>query len=206
MLRATLKNPKNVPDTRTVRDMHFRAFPLLRVLVASAAALCCSGGSSVLAQQPTTQQQRVQAIADDLRVRLEIPQAVRVSMVDTNHLLMSVEPVEPAERSTERAFALYVEAAFVATLDDTELAAAVAHELGHVWIFTHHPFLQTEQLANEVAMRLVTRDELALLYDKVWKRAGTKGDLMRFLGPESQAGLAPARPVAAAEPDNTVQR
>ena len=97
--------------------MHFRTFPLLRVLVASAAALCCSGGSSVLAQQPTTQQQRVQAIADDLRVRLEIPQAVRVSIVDTNHLLMSVEPVEPAEHSTERAFALYVEATFVATLD-----------------------------------------------------------------------------------------
>ena len=71
---------------------------------------------------------------------------------------MSVEPVEPAERSTERAFALYVEAAFAATLDDAELAAAVAHELGHVWIFTHHPFLQTEQLANEVAMRLVSRD------------------------------------------------
>jgi len=185
--------------------MHLRAFPLLRVLVASAAALCCSGGSSVLAQQPTTQQERVQAIADDLRVRLEIPQAVRVSIVDTNHLLMSVEPVEPAERSTERAFALYVEAAFVATLDDTELAAAVAHELGHVWIFTHHPFLQTEQLANEVAMRQVTRLQLALLYDKVWKRAGTKGDLMRFLGPETQRGLAPAGPDAAAKPDSAAR-
>ncbi len=186
--------------------MHLRSFPLLRVLVASAAALCCSGGSSVLAQQFPTQQQRVQAIADDLRVRLEIPQAVRVSIVDTNHLLMSVEPVEAAERSSERVFALYVEEAFASTLDDAELAAAVAHELGHVWIFTHHPFLQTEQLANEVAMRLVTRDELALLYDKVWKRAGTKGDLMRFLGPETQRGLAPADPDAAATPGNTVQR
>ena len=31
------------------------------------------------------------------------------------------------------------------------------HELGHVWIFTHHPYLQTEQLANRIAMRLVSR-------------------------------------------------
>ena len=184
--------------------MHLRTFPLLRVFVASAAALCCSGASSALAQQPATQQRRVQAIVDDLRVRLEIPQAVRVSIVDTNHLLMSVEPVEPAERSTDREFALYVEAAFVATLDDAELAAAVAHELGHVWIFTHHPFLQTEQLANEVAMRQVTRLQLALLYDKVWKRAGTKGDLMRFLGPDTQRGLAPG-PDAAAKPDSAAR-
>ena len=170
--------------------MHLRPFPLLRVLVAGAAALCCSGASSVLAQHAVTQQQRVQAIADDLRVRLEIPHPVRVSIVEANHLLMSVEPAE-AEQPGERVFALSVEEAFVATLDDSEVAAAVAHELGHVWIFTHHPFLQTEQLANEIAMRLVSRDELAQLYDKVWKRAGTKGDLTRFLGPDTKLGLKP---------------
>jgi hypothetical protein len=161
------------------------------VLVASAAAFCCVGGSSALAQESTTQQQRVQAIADGLRLRLGISFAVQVSMVDVNHLLMSVEPVE---RSEPRTFALNVEDGFAATLDDDELAAAIAHELGHVWIFTHHPFLQTEQLANEVAMRLVSRESLAQLYDKVWKRGGNKGDLARFLGPETPRGLAPAEP------------
>ena len=168
--------------------MHLRSSPFLRVLVASAVIVCCAGGSSALAQEPSLQQSRVQAIADELRVRLRIAEAVHVSMVDTNHLLLSVEPVED---SSPRVFSLLVEDTFATTLSDAELEAAVAHELGHVWIFTHHPFLQTEQLANEVAMRLVSRDSLALLYDKVWKRAGTKGDLRRFLGPEVAVGLAP---------------
>ena len=46
------------------------------------------------------------------------------------------------------AFQLSIEASFMDVLSDDELEAAVAHELGHVWVFTHHPFLQTEQLAN----------------------------------------------------------
>ncbi len=133
------------------------------------------------------QQLRVQAIADDLKGRLNIVHPVQVSIVTSNSLLMSVEPVEGA---TPRSFELSVEGDFAGGLDDTELSAAVAHELGHVWIFTHHPFLQTEQLANEIAMRLVSRDVLALLYEKVWKRGGTKGDLTRFLGLQAPAGLA----------------
>jgi predicted Zn-dependent protease len=86
---------------------------------------------------------------------------------------------------------LKVEEGFVSGLTDAELAAAVAHELGHVWIFTHHPFLHTEQLANDIAMRLVSRDSLEQLYERVWSRRGSKGDLARFFGPQSQAGLAP---------------
>jgi len=171
--------------------MHLRHSPFLRVLVASAAAVCCAGASSALAQESTTQQQRVQTIADELRARLDIHEPVRVSIVESNRLLLSVEPVED---SNPREFALSVEDGFAVTLDDDELTAAIAHELGHVWIFTHHPFLQTEQLANVVAMRLVSREALVQLYDKVWKRGGTKGDLTRFLGPETQRGLAPAPP------------
>jgi hypothetical protein len=132
----------------------------------------------------------VQAIADALRERLEIADAVQVSIVDANRLLLSVEPVE---NSNPRVFALRVEEEFALSLSDDELEAAVAHELGHVWIFTHHPFLQTEQLANQIAMRLVSRDSLALLYDRVWKRVGSKGDISRFLGPETAAGLAPEK-------------
>jgi len=61
-----------------------------------------------------------------------------------------------------------------------------------VWIFTHHPYLQTEELANQIAMRAVSRASLERVYAKVWERGGTKGDLARFLG-EPPA----AKPVAA---------
>ena len=134
-------------------------------------------------------QRRVQIVADDFKVRLGLPQSVDVIVVPANTLLLSVEPVE---NSSLRRFDLRVEEDFVGLLSDDELSAAVAHELGHVWIFTHHPFLQTEQLANDIAMRVVTRESLALLYEKVWKEKGTKGDLANYLGPQSRAGLAPA--------------
>ena len=83
--------------------------------------------------------------------------------------------VEPVENGSKRGFRLNVEEAFVKGLSDAELMAAVAHELGHVWIFTHHPFLQTEQLANDIAMRLVSRDALVHLYERVWSRARDEG-------------------------------
>jgi predicted Zn-dependent protease len=83
---------------------------------------------------------------------------------------------------------LSVEASFLDTLTDSELEAAVAHELGHVWIFTHHPFLQTEELANKIAMRAVTRETLQRVYAKVWERSGTKGDLAWFLGDVPSSG------------------
>jgi hypothetical protein len=172
--------------------MHLSVLPPLRVLVASAVIYCASA-TSVVAQNSVTpdhilaQQTRMQRVVDDLAARLAIADAVRVSIVPANRLVMSVEPAE-------HTFELKVEEGFADTLDDAELAAAVAHELGHVWIFTHHPFLQTEQLANEVAMRLVSPGVLARLYDKVWKRAGVKGDLARFLGPEVSRGLASLEP------------
>jgi predicted Zn-dependent protease len=163
--------------------MHLSALPPLRVLVASAVIYCASSASVAAQDSVSLQQARVQKVVDDLAARLGIAEAVHVSIVDENRLMMSVEPAE-------HTFELKVENGFIDGLDDAELAAAVAHELGHVWIFTHHPFLQTEQLANEVAMRLISREVLAQLYGKVWKRAGVKGDLVRFLGPEVSRGLA----------------
>ena len=67
------------------------------------------------------------------------------------------------------------EGAFVDSLTDDELRAVVAHELGHVWIFTHHPYLQTEQLANKIALRVVTRETLERVYDKVWPQGAPLG-------------------------------
>jgi hypothetical protein len=129
----------------------------------------------------------VQRLSDHVRAELDIVEPVRVTLVPVNRLLMSVEPVE---NGSGRDFQLMVEEEFVKGLSEAELLAAVAHELGHVWIFTHHPFLQTEQLANDIAMRFVSRDALAQLYERVWRRLGMKGDLVRFLGPEPRAGLA----------------
>lgn len=168
--------------------MHLSVLPPLRVLVASAVIVYCASGSSVIAQDSASAQQaRVQKLVDDLAARLGIADAVHVSIVATNARLMSVEP-------GQHEFELKVEDGWADTLDDTELTAAVAHELGHVWVFTHHPFLQTERLANEVAMRIVPPSALAQLYDKVWKRTNVKGDLARFLGPEVARGLASPEP------------
>jgi hypothetical protein len=83
-----------------------------------------------------------------------------------------------------RVFQMAFEERFLERLDPDDLKAIVAHELGHVWIFTHHPYLQTERLANSIAMRAVTRESLERVYTKVWEREGTKGDLARFLGPQ----------------------
>jgi Zn-dependent protease with chaperone function len=110
---------------------------------------------------------RIQQVVDDLKDRLAIPETVSVTVVETNPKLFSVEP-----RSGERrTFLLSVEEDFAQALTDAELKAAVAHELGHVWIYTHFPYLQTEELANDIASRVISRDTLTPLYDKVWKKA-----------------------------------
>lgn len=122
-------------------------------------------------------QQRIQAIVDDFLGRLTMTQKVSVAIVPKNPLMVSVE-----FDTRDTGFLLSVEEDFVGELTDEELEAAVAHELGHVWIFTHHPYLQTELLANQIAQRLVPRSSLVQVYEKVWKRQGTKGDLARFVG------------------------
>ena len=120
-------------------------------------------------------QLRIQKIVDAFMERLTLTQKVAVSVVPRNPLMFSVE-------FDNAGFLLSVEEDFVGELSEEELEAAVAHELGHIWIFTHHPYLQTEALANEVAQRLVPRANLEQVYEKVWRRRGTKGDLTRFVG------------------------
>jgi len=158
------------------------------------ALLVCSLSTRTLASERedarSVLEGKLQAIVSDLQSRLLITSPIVVSIVPSNTLMMSVE----APTDTRDTFLLSVEAGFLDTLTDDELEAAVAHELGHVWIFTHHPFLQTEELANRIAMRAVRRESLERVYAKVWARGGTKGDLAWFLGgapPASAAGLAP---------------
>jgi hypothetical protein len=120
----------------------------------------------------------IQRIVDDFRAQLGVPQQVDVTIVEKNPLVVSVEPTD--DHAT--AFVLSIEASFLAGLNEQEVRGVVAHELGHVWIFTHHPYLQTEGLANEIAKRLVGRDNLVQVYEKLWQRQGTTGDLARLVG------------------------
>ena len=129
---------------------------------------------------------RIKAIVDRFRHDLSIAEKVFIAVVAKNDRLVSVE------RSKERrgAFMLSFDENFLITLDDSELSASIAHELGHIWIFTHHPYLQTELLANQIALKVVTRENLEKVYEKVWKDKG-KGDIKEFLGEDTAVGLKP---------------
>jgi predicted Zn-dependent protease len=166
-----------------------RLFPIRRRTLPAALALvaplaltlpfvAAASDKPKVATPPPSDVERVQALVDRLRVRLALGSTVRASIVPKNALLFSVE----ADKLHRDTYVLKVDAGFLAHLTDTELEAVVAHELGHVWIFTHHPYLQTEQLANQVAMRVVDRTVLETVYEKVWARGGTKGQIVRVLG------------------------
>jgi hypothetical protein len=123
--------------------------------------------------------ERIQVVVDRLRAELGIPENVDVSIEAQVALVVSVE----APNYRGEPFRLAIEDGFLERLSADELDAVLAHELGHVWVFTHHPYLQTEKLANQIAMRVVTRDSLVSVYHKLWEHGGTKGDLESFLGP-----------------------
>jgi hypothetical protein len=130
----------------------------------------------------TTTVVSLQDLTDDLRGRLQIAERVHVTLVDHNPLVMSVETLN----GRTGPFVISVDREFIEQLNHEEVEAALAHELGHVWIYTHHPFLQTERLANDVAMRVVRRSAFEPVYEKVWARTGIKGNLIEFIGPPSQ--------------------
>jgi predicted Zn-dependent protease len=152
---------------------------LLCFLVGVSCSVVFGPPARALAADDATQRvdiERVQQIVDDLKGRLAIPQAVTVSIVDHNPLMVSVAPAPGG------GFALSFESGFAERLTEDELAAAVAHELGHVWIYTHFPYLQTEQLANETAMRVVSRESLVPMYAQMFERARIARDVNEYLG------------------------
>jgi hypothetical protein len=119
----------------------------------------------------------LQAVTDALRIELNILEPVTVSIVDRNPLVMSV--VTRSGRSGP--FTILADEQFIYSLNAEEIKAAVAHELGHVWIYTHHPYVQTEQLANEIALRVTSRQVLEPVYEKVWKRTGIRGNVTEYI-------------------------
>ena len=127
---------------------------------------------------------RLQSVTDELRHRLQIFESVHFTLVEHNPLVMSVETL--AGRSGP--FVITADKQFVQTLSEDELKAAIAHELGHVWIYTHHPYLQTERLANDIALRVTSAEVLVPVYEKVWKRIGARGNLADIIPIEMKPG------------------
>jgi hypothetical protein len=119
----------------------------------------------------TRRARRAEQLVAALRTAIPIQSEVQVAVVLSHPLVFSVE----LEDKSSNRFLLSMELGFLQILDDDELQAALAHELGHVWIFTHHPFLQTERLANQVGQRAVNRRSFEKLYTKLWTYEGKPG-------------------------------
>src|SRR6185295_11792286 len=89
-------------------------------------------------------------VASGLATALDIPKRVEVVLVTRNDLVVSVEPLT----APDEGYRVVFDQRFFERLSNEEVAAALAHEIGHVWIYSHFTFLQTEGLANEIALKV----------------------------------------------------
>ncbi len=122
--------------------------------------------------------QRFDRVLPSIKDRLGLSAHIRLVLVDHNNLVVSVQ----RDAGKRGSYELVAERRFILGLDENDFAAAIAHELGHVWIFSHRPYLQTERLANDVALKAVSRDQLLNLYEKLWKYMDVPGDTEIVLG------------------------
>ncbi len=136
---------------------------------------------------------RVSLAIQEFSRRLGIIKRIGFSVVPENSHLISVEH----EKGGADGYRIFCSEAFLRNLNEHEMTAAIAHELGHVWIYTHFPFLQTESLANRQALRLVSRGDLESVYRKVWEWNGRKVSLAEVLKPVEEAvSLTSIQPVS----------
>jgi hypothetical protein len=163
----------------------FRRLGFLLTAVARVALAASTAQAGEPAKAPQSER-KIRGLVDQTRKRLQLPQKVSVEIVAKNPLKASVEPV----RTGKTPFKFSIERAFLAQLTEDELKAVIAHELGHVWIYTHHPYLQTELLANKIALRVTTIEMLVRVYGKVWTDETLAGNLPRLPDqPQTAAGL-----------------
>lgn len=148
------------------------------------ALVLCTPGMQVVEAYPSDENLpvrnvRLEKIATGLASALELRKPIQVAIVPRNDNIVSVDPFLSGE-----GYRIEFERQFFDALDDEEITAALAHEIGHVWIFSHHPYLQTEALANEIALKVVARKPLENLYNKMWQYTGLTGNLVELLGAE----------------------
>jgi hypothetical protein len=125
-----------------------------------------------------TRMTQLDDVASRLATSLDVLKRVEVLVVMRNDLVVSVEPLPGAGEGYRVVF----DQRFFDQLTDEEIAAALAHEIGHVWIYSHFPFLQTEALANEIALKVAPRKAMESLYAKLWAYTGVKGKIEELLG------------------------
>jgi hypothetical protein len=157
--------------------------PKLSVLLA---LLLCMTGAQVEAHSSRSDQPvrnpKLEKIAAELSTALEIRKPVQVAIVAENDRVVSVDPFLSGE-----GYRVEFERAFFEQLTEEEIIAALAHEIGHVWIFSHPPYIHSESLANEIALKVVPRRPLENLYTKLWSYTGTPGNLVEILGTEKSS-------------------
>ena len=150
---------------------------LVSFFVLTLSVVAAAGEDHALTVSEASRQYLLEVIVKTFREQLGLSNAVSLSIVEKNKYLVSVQRAE----DQKGAFIIKIEAGFLATLTEEEMRAVIAHEMGHIWIFTHHPYLHTEALANQKAAQLVPREELRKVYEKVWKIEGQKDTLAEFL-------------------------
>jgi hypothetical protein len=146
-------------------------------LIALVAPALAFAEENDLPPAPSVSQEYLETIAKKFQTQLDLPVAVLVSVIEKNKFLVSVH----RSKELQDTFVILFEREFLSTLTEEEARAVIAHEMGHIWIFTHHPYLQTEALANQKAAELVPRDSLRDVYEKVWRIEGQKVTLEEFL-------------------------
>jgi hypothetical protein len=165
-----------MPNARPQR-LAVRLFRTLTLVLAAIVTTATGVDANEPASPAGSAARRLQKMVDAIREDLAIAHPVAVELVGHNPLKASVGPV----KGSPGTFRLAIDRGFLDQLTEEELRAVVAHELGHVWIYTHHPYLQTEQLANKIALRVVSRESLEKVYGKVWAAdAAGAGSLPRF--------------------------
>jgi hypothetical protein len=127
---------------------------------------------------PVLTASRLSETARRLLDRLQLHASVSVRIDEKNDSIVSVETLP------DDVFVVSFDEVFLKSLTEDEAAAAIAHELGHVWIYTHHPYLQTEELANEVALRITDRETLKRVYQKMSAQTGVVKNLDEILPPD----------------------